>query len=57
MTNFELEQIIDHIESVLNKPIIDMLIQKNKENKELKKIEKEMDSLSQNSSIDSRKNI
>ena len=42
MTNFELEQIIDHIESVLNKPIIEMLIQKNKEKNELKKIEKEM---------------
>jgi len=37
MPHYELEQIIDHIESVLNKPIADMLIRQAKERQELKK--------------------
>jgi len=42
MPHYELEQIIDHIESVLNKPIAEMLKRQQKERQELKKAEKDM---------------
>lgn len=59
MYNYELEQIIDHIESVLNKPIIEMLIRQAKEKKELKQRDRDLEVASQNSnqSADSAKKL
>ena len=56
MPHYELEQIVDHIESVLNKPIADMLNKQAKDLSELKRAEKAMLS-SSNQSQDSRKVI
>ena len=38
MPNYELEQIIDHIEVVLNKPIIEMINRQARQKKELKQV-------------------
>jgi len=42
MPNNELEQIINHIEAILNKPIIDVQIRQQKAKVELKKAEREI---------------
>jgi len=42
MANNELEQIINHIEAILNKPVIDIQIRQQKAKVELKKAEREM---------------
>jgi len=38
LPNYELEQIVNHIEDVLNKPIIEVLVRQQHEKSELKKI-------------------